>query len=340
MTKNFLFAVSTLVGAIVGLGMFGIPYTASKAGFFVGIGYIVFLGIVMLAINLIYGEIVERGKEKHRLTGTVEKYFGSKWKKVIGAVIIFSVYAAILAYIIVGGKFLALLFPGFENSFTLGIIFWFVLSVAVWWGIKTIAEVEFLMTGSLILFVFVLFIWGAGDISAQNLPELDLSNIFLPYGVALFAFSGVFAIPEIRELLKIEGKRYKRAIVWGSIIPIFIFLMFTVLVVGISGYNTSQEALEGLVPYLGVGITRLGAIFGILAIATSYIVLGSNLKHTFEYDWHIKPLTSAALVTFVPILLFVAGVQQFIEVISFSVVRTSMSPLSSILIILSMGSLL
>jgi tyrosine-specific transport protein len=318
MTKNFIFAVATLIGAIVGLGMFGIPYSAAKAGFFVGIAYIIILGIVTLLLHLIYGEIVERTKEKQRLTGDIEKYFGKKWKKIIGIAIIFSIYAALLAYIIVGGKFLALLFADFANPFVFSIIFWLILSTAVWRGIRTIAEIELLMTFLLILFVIILFIWGAGDISFKNLPEFNLSNIFLPYGIVLFAFSGIFAIPEIRELLKTDGKYYKRAIIWGSVIPIFIYLLFTIMVVGISGENTSEEAIEGLSQYLGMGITRFGAIFGLLAIATSYLVLGVNLKHTFEYDWRIKPRISAGLVIFAPIILFIAGLQQFIGIISFS----------------------
>jgi len=328
MTKNFIFAVATLMGAIVGLGIFGIPYTAAKAGFFVGVFHIIALGIVMLFLHLIYGEIVERGKERHRLTGDVEKYFGKIWKKILGITIIFSIYAALLAYIIVGGKFLALLLSDLGTPFVLSIFFWFMLSAIVWWGIKTIAEVELLMTGLMALIILVLFAWGVGDVSPKNLYGFNLSNIFLPYGVTLFAFSGIFAIPEIRELLKFpsgadrhavaDGKYYKRAIIWGSVIPIFVYLLFTILVVGISGHNTSEESLSGLVPYLGVGVARLGAIFGILAIATSYIALASNLKRTFEYDWRIRPRISASFVIFAPIILFIAGMQQFIEIISFS----------------------
>lgn len=318
MTKNFVLAISTLVGAIVGLGMFGIPYTASRAGFFVGIGYILSLGIVMLLIHLIYGEVIERTKERHRLTGYVEKYLGKKWKKFAGIAIILGVYITLLAYIIVGGKFLALLFPGILDPFTLGIIFWFVLSVAVWRGMRTIAAVELGMTAFLILFVVILFVWGVGDIELQNFSAPNLSDIFLPYGVVLFALSGIFAISEIRELLKMDGKRYKQLIVWGSLIPVVIYLIFTVLVVGISGTGTSEEALHGLVAHLGAGITRLGAVFGIFAIATSYLVIGSNLKHTFEYDWHMKRIFSALSATFIPVILFILGLQKFIQVISFS----------------------
>jgi len=41
--KRVYFAVSSLVGTIVGAGIFGIPYVLIKAGFFVGIFYLIFL---------------------------------------------------------------------------------------------------------------------------------------------------------------------------------------------------------------------------------------------------------------------------------------------------------
>ena len=318
MTKNFILAVATLVGAIVGLGMFGIPYTASKAGFFVGIGYIVVLGFVMLILHLIYGEVVERTKEKHRLTGYAEKYLGAKWKKVVGLIIILSIYSALLAYIIVGGKFLALIFPGFASPFIFSIVFWLVLSIAVWRGIRTVAGVELAMAGLLLFLVIILFAFGAGSINNENFYSFELADFFLPYGVVLFAFAGILAIPEVRELIKMDGRQYKKAIILGTLIPMAVYILFTVLVVGISGTGTSHEALAGLSGILSSGAIRIGAVFGILALATSYLVLGLNLKHTFEYDWKTKKVFAGAMVTVVPILLFIGGIEQFIEIISFS----------------------
>ena len=318
MNKNFVLAVATLVGAIVGLGLFGIPYTASKAGFFVGTGYIVVLGAAMLLMHLIYGEVVERTAGKHRLTGYVEKYLGKKYKRVLGVFIIFALYTALLAYIIVGGKFLALLLPGIGTSFAWSIAFWCILSIGIWRGIRTIAKGELLMTGFLVLFILALFVWGARDISFENFSSFNAVNLFLPYGVVLFALSGIFAVPEIRELLKIDGKRYRSVIIWGSVIPIALYVLFTISVVGISGADTSQEALSGLAGNLGSAISGVGVIFGLLAIATSFLVLGSNLKHSFEYDWHIPGNISTVLTVLAPLLIFVAGVQQFIEVISIS----------------------
>lgn len=318
MNKNFIFAVATLVGAIVGLGMFGIPYAASKAGFFVGMVYLIVLGSIMILLHLSIGEIAERTKVKHRLTGYIEKYLGVRAKKVVGTIIIFSLYAALLAYIIVAGKFLELIFGDIASSFMLALVFWAVLSVVVLLGIRTIGAVELVMTGLLILFIGIMFLLGAREINLSNFSGVDFAEFFLPYGVIIFALDGGVAIPEIRELLSLDGKMYKRAIILGSFIPVVIYMMFMALVAGVSGENTSEEALHGLVDHLGSGFILLGVVFGILAIATSYLALGSNLKHTLEYDWKLNKNLSGFLVVSVPALIFILGVQKFIEVISFS----------------------
>lgn len=317
MKKDFLFAVSTLVGAIVGLGMFGIPYAVERAGFTVGIFYIIGLGIVTLLLHLIYGEIVERTQGKHRLTGYAEKYLGKKMKGAVGAAVMLAVYSSLLAYIIVGGKFLALLFPGISPT-VLSLTFWFVLSFVVWKDLRTVGWIEFLMTGFLLFFVVVLFGWGGSRIDVQNFPPFHSADFFLPYGVILFAFSGIFAIPEIREMLKGDGARYKKAIIVGSLVPIIVYLLFTILVVGISGRDTSQDALAGLLGHVSHGAVFLGAILGVLAIATSYIALGLDLKHTLKYDWRLRGNVAGLTATLVPLFLYLLGIQAFITVIAVS----------------------
>jgi len=36
MNKNFLYASATLIGTIVGAGMFGLPYVVARSGFLIG----------------------------------------------------------------------------------------------------------------------------------------------------------------------------------------------------------------------------------------------------------------------------------------------------------------
>lgn len=316
--KSTLFATATLIGTIVGLGMFGIPYTVSKAGFFVGILYLLALGAVFVVLHLIQGEIVNRDEGNHRLTGFIEKYLGLRWKKLIGAMILLSTYSALLAYIIVGGKFLSSVSGNFLDERVMSLIFWLFLSVGVWLGIKTIGEIELVMTGLLLLFVGVLFAVGRGSIDFENMPGFHFSDLLLPYGVILFAYSGFVAIPEIKEIVKNNAKKLKFSIIAGSVVPIIVYIIFTVVVVGISGSSTTDEAIKGIERDLGAFIAWIGSAFGVLAIATSYLVLGINLKNTFENDWRLRKDMSGFLVTFIPLFLFVAGTQDFIKVISFA----------------------
>ena len=74
---------------------------------------------------------------------------------------------------------------------------------------------------------------------------------------------------------------------------------------------------SGLVPFLGSEIILLGGIFGILAVISSYLILGNYLKNVFRYDFRIPYLLSATLATFPPLLLFFFGIRQFVGVMIF-----------------------
>ena len=51
-------AVALILSATIGAGVLGIPYTVSKVGLGVGLFYIVFLGILLMTLNLLVGEVV------------------------------------------------------------------------------------------------------------------------------------------------------------------------------------------------------------------------------------------------------------------------------------------
>ena len=74
--KNFYLAATTLIGTIIGAGIFGIPYVVYQSGIILGVVYLLVLGFITILIHLLYGEIVLRTEAKHRLVGYAEKYLG------------------------------------------------------------------------------------------------------------------------------------------------------------------------------------------------------------------------------------------------------------------------
>ena len=67
--KQFLRATAVLVGTMVGVGIFGIPFSFAKAGFWIGFLFLVLIGFVTLLLDFIYGEIVLRTHQPHQLVG-------------------------------------------------------------------------------------------------------------------------------------------------------------------------------------------------------------------------------------------------------------------------------
>ncbi len=142
-------------------------------------------------------------------------------------------------------------------------------------------------------------------------------DLFLPYGVILFAMAGSAAIPEMRQILRGQENKLKPAIFWGTAIPVLLYFLFALVVVGITGSQTTPEAIEGLVPHLGGWVIMLGAIFGFFAVYTSFLVLGVAIKKVYQHDYGIKGRWAFLLACVIPLAAYLAGVKNFILIIGF-----------------------
>ena len=93
-------------------------------------------------------------------------------------------------------------------------------------------------------------------------------------------------------------------------------MFFVFRVLGISGGSTSPDAISGLYEFLGGRIIFLGSLFGILAVGTSFLMLGSAFLDMFHLDYNISRRWAWILVVAPPLVLFLGGLRTFIEIIS------------------------
>jgi tyrosine-specific transport protein len=308
-------SVATLCGTIVGVGTFGIPFVVSQVGFWPGIFYLLVLAGVLLLLYLLYGEVILRTKESARLPGFAEKYLGKKGKIIVSISTLIGISASLICYIIVGGEFLATLFNA--DFLICGLILWFLLSLGIVFGLKSIAKFELFMLFLFVVTLGVIFFISLPYVKTENLAGFHSENLFLPYGVILFAMSGTSAIPALREILRGREKDLKKAILIGTIIPVIFYLIFAFSVVGVSGSETSQEAIQGLITKLGRGIVLLGAVFGTMAVSTSFLTLGVYLRDVLLHDFNVKKALSAAFVCIIPLPAFLLGVEYLIPLMAF-----------------------
>lgn len=317
MDRRFYSAVAVLMGSIIGVGIFGIPFALAKAGFLTGLLFLIGLTLVTLVLNLAYGEIILRTNRAHGIVGYAGIYLGELGKKIAFFTFVLSSYSALLAYIIVGGEFLSNIFS-FQFYFspqTLSFLFFLTGAMAIAGGLKIVSVFDLMMLFLYIGGVGLILGWGAGQIQLANLSIFHQDFWFLPYGVLLFALSGSSVVLQ-REVLGGQESRLKKAIIWGTLIPAAIYFVFALVVVGISGESTSPESFSGLLPFLGPRIIWFGSIFGVLAIFTSFLTLGDVLQESFRYDFKIKKGGAWLLAVIPPWLMFSLGVNNFINVIN------------------------
>ncbi len=336
MRRSFLFGLSILVGTIVGAGIFGIPYVIERSGIVPGFFYLLLLGGAVLLIHLFFSEVILRTKDKCRLPGFAQKYLGNWGKALVMVSVLLGVTGALLAYLILGGEFLQILLSPFvdlsQAQFTL--IFWALLSYFIFRGIKVIAPAEFVTNLVFFLVVIGILFFCVPKFDLSNVSILNVSDVFLPFGVILFSLVGWSAIPEIVDFLKLpqEKKQIKKIIISSTLITVVFYVLFALAVIGVAGKNVSQDTLSGLLPFLGPNIIFWGALAAIITLADSFLVLGLYFKNTFIYDLKVPKGLAALIACGLPLILFLVGFRSFIATLGF--VGTIVGAMEGIIIIL------
>ncbi|MFH1585089.1 MAG: aromatic amino acid transport family protein [Patescibacteria group bacterium] len=320
MKSPFIFALSTLLGTIIGAGIFGIPYAVAQSGLPLALLYFFLLGGMVWLLHLFVGEICLRTKETHRLIGYGKKYLGTGGGIFFTFTTIFGVVGALLAYMVVGGIFLrALLAPLVSLSdFTASVLLWVVLSLVILRGIRLITKAELFMNAAIFLAVGLVLVLVFPFMETSNLLALGGGDAFLPFGVLLFAFVGWAAIPEIAVLFKErkDKRNLDNVISWATFLAVFLSLGFALAVVAVTGRETTQDALQGLVPIVGDRVIILGALFGLMSVAASFLVLGNYLKNSLRYDYGTPYGLAAGVAILIPLALFLLGTREFVPTLN------------------------
>jgi amino acid permease len=314
-------ATATLMGTIIGAGILGIPYVIAKTGFLYGLIIIVLIGLASMALNLFLGEVVLRTKGHHQLTGYAEKYLGPWGKRITALAMFLGVYGALTAYLIgEGATLFKILNVGSPLLFS--VLFFLIGSFIVYRGVKTTGRAELILISLLFLMVILIGIFSFNQINLDNLATHDITKIFVPYGVVLFAFIGFASIPEIQEELGPEKKKMRKALLIGSVIPILLYIVFAAIIIGIVGLDNfellqpnERIATIALSIYSQPLLGLFANLLAVLAMFTSFLALGMALLDIYEYDYKLSKNLALILTFSVPLVILLFNLTSFISVL-------------------------
>ncbi len=331
-------AICTLIGTTIGAGILGIPYAVAKVGFLYGFILMVVIGLSFLFLNLFLGEVVLRTKQQHQLTGYAGKYLGSVGKKTMTFSFLLSIYGALTAYLIGEGTTLQSIFHS-GSPVMYSLLFFLCSFVIVYKGLKATGKAELILTSLLILVVIAIGMISLQNFTIDNFSHQDLSLILLPYGIIIFAFVGSSAIPQLQEELTGEKKKMKTAIIVGSVIPIIVYLLFTVAIMGIVGLDqfellhpNQRIASIALSIYASPLLGLFANILAVLTMLTSFLTLSLALLEVYNLDYGLSHTTSLVLTFLFPLAASLLNLTTFIGVLE--ITGTIAGGLIGILIVL------
>jgi len=198
-------------------------------------------------------------------------------------------------------------------------------------GGSTVVE---LVNNGFCLMLFVAFTTliavGAPEVSAENLLHLDVASTLsvVPVGVAALVYQNM--VPVISNQLGHEEKKVKTALLYGSGIPLLLYIIYDAVILGsvpaVAGAAGLSSMSEG--PFSLPGFSDALAIFSISAIVTSFIgsiysvgaeIDGVLAKMEDRFDGIKNKVSSGALTLLPPALIATSGSQDlFLEALGAS----------------------
>ena len=289
---------------------------------------------MFLFLNLFLAETALRTKGKHQLSGYMERYLGKWGKRAMTFSMMVGIYGALIAYLIGEGEslralmlqipFLSSILPAiFFEPITLSLVFFALCTIIIFLGVHEMGRAELLVVSFMVIVLLLICVLSVSKIQVNYLTYSDLSEIFFPLGVIIFAFIGSAAIPEMEEILGKDRKKFRGAVIVGTLIPVVLYLFFCVTVIGTVGFENFEAlaaneriATIALSQFISPTLGIFANILAILAMFTSFITLGIALVEMYDYDYKLSRNLSIFLTLSLPLIALIFNLTTFMAALA------------------------
>lgn len=315
--KVLWLGASPLIGTVVGVGIFGLPYVFSQAGYVFGLIQLIIVAALSLLTFYIYADLLAINRGHVRFVAVVSNQLGPFGRFMATVSYYGSMWGALLAYIIIGGQFLAnVLNPLLRGEdFVYQVLFWLSASVCMVGGSLFVRQLQRLLIPVFFIMIAALTLFALPHLDIDYLAVMNPERVFLPFGALIFAFSGFSAVPESRDALGRRKTFIRPALLLGVTLVGVLYALFTFAIVGMTGPFTSPQSVDGLRLAVGPWLSIFVSVIGLCTVFTAFVSVGNALMNSLIYDYRGRYLSSWWLTVTMPLCLFLFGARDFIDVI-------------------------
>lgn len=327
--NHYIGGIFLVAGTTIGAGMLALPVMTSFIGFGPSICIFLLCWLAMLATAYFFLDVNLAVEGEPNLISMAHKTLGGWGKGVSWIFYLLLLYSLTAAYI---SASVPLFFsavkamsgytlPSWLGPFCLPVTFGFFVYLGTL-GVDLINRL--LMIGLCVSYV-ILVGFLPEHIEGNLLMHVDWNPLFIAFPVVITSFGYHIIIPSLTTYMKHDVKYLRWTLLWGSLLPLVIYILWQVLILGIvpiSGTNSLLEAWKtgssATIPLTKIVHSKwivTGAhFFSFFAIVTSFLGVTLSLSDFLMDGFKIKKTWEgrlfACLLTFVPPLVFVFTYQR------------------------------
>ena len=270
-----------IAGTTIGVGMLALPIATGEAGFFPSIAIYFLCWLFMLCTGLLLLEVCQWMPKDSNLITMAHKLFGAWGKGLCWIVYLFLFVTVMIAHVAGGGDVLSQLSGGSLSRWASALVYVVMFSPVVYLGTKSVDRLNLILMSGVVI-TYLLFIGFSYDhVNFSLLTRGEWSKAWLAIPVLFTAFTYQVIIPTLMTYMERDVKKVRLSIILGTTIPLAVYLIWEMLILGIIPLNDlteasvlGQTAIWPLQKIVGrATIFNIGKAFAFFTLTTSYIAL-------------------------------------------------------------------
>lgn len=331
---NILGGALLVAGTAIGGGMLALPVLTSLAGFLPSLVVYILCWLFMASTGLLFLEISQWLKGEANIVSMAEHTLGKPGKYFAWVVYLFLFYCLTVAYMVGCGNIMVELsqsnLPDWLGPIVFVLLFAPLIIVPTAWASHVNVWLVVGLALSYIGFVVLGYRYVQTDLlQAQN---WSYSLRVLPIAFTSFAYQGI--IPTLATYMHHRSSQIRKAILWGSSIPLIAYIIWEGLILGIvptEGAGGLKEALQegknAVYPLKNFihneWVYILGQAFAFFALVTSFIGVTLGLRDFLADGLNIRKNTKgkillALLVLLLPLIIAVIYPHIFLVALDYA----------------------
>ncbi len=272
-----------IAGTTIGAGMLGIPLLTARAGFLPAIGITMAVWLFMLATGYLYLEATLWMHQEANVLSMSRRFLGRTGKWFAGGIYLFLYYCLMIAYYAAGAPiFMAFINQMLGTSLAGGwgyLIYGLVFGGIVLLGLKVIDRINYLLMAAMFVSYFALVGVGSSILSFEHFGYANWSEMVFAAPILFSAFGYHNVIPSLVSYFDRNVKVIRRAIFFGTLVPLLIFIVWQGLILGAVPLSAIEETLASGQPVTQAlyaltrspWVVQMGQFFAFFAIITSML---------------------------------------------------------------------